>query len=438
MKNTLTICLLLVCSFFALTTQASISSVPTIMAAPVVLYDEANNVLADGTYTVAISLYDITDTAVYAEEQSVAVNNGVAMLTIGQGYTVGSGLSSPAGGLSWNVFDVTGDVTVEILVEGQASPQMMTVLGSQPYAFISQYAINVTDNSVTTDKIQDGTITQADLDEGLLEMLQSGGDGTSSSSSSSGVENLTAENVAVSSTIGLNNASGSNVEEVLQGLDTAIDLLRGTHLEQGLEGVQSDVSSINSTISNLDATYATDAALSSAVSSINSTISSLDSTYATDADLSSVSSSLSSLSSTVATNSSNISILQTNVANLEIAVDELDDPFDPAVIPQSLKPFAYGTATISSTSGNIGTCSGYNINSSVTGACQFATAAANTSYSVQLTASGSYDCTSDAATSVEYVLYSSKTSASQFRIYSHCSGGDSSPATVDFLVFSNQ
>ncbi|EKD52135.1 MAG: hypothetical protein ACD_62C00096G0004 [uncultured bacterium] len=136
-----------------------------------------------------------------------------------------------------------------------------------------------------------------------------------------------AKEVNVSSSIGLNNASGTNVQDILKGLDTAIDVLRGTNLEQGLSGVQSSITTINNTVGNLDATYATDSQLSTAVttintsiSTINTNISNLDSTYATDAQLSTVNTTLgnqiSTLSSTVTQNTHDIGDLQTTTEDI--------------------------------------------------------------------------------------------------------------------------
>jgi hypothetical protein len=310
-------------------TASSFSNIPAIMSAPVVLYDEANNVLADADYVVTIILSDILETTLYAEEQLVTVNNGVAHITIGQGYALDSSFSSPAGGLSWDVFAHQGDITVEMLVEGQVSPQEITVLGSQPYSFISQQALSIADDAVTSSKIKNGTITQADLDEGLLALIESGSSGSSSSDVSSGITLVDAKNVSISSSMGLNNASGDTVYDVLQGLDSALDVLRDTHLSQNITNLQNTIDSISSNVSNLDATYVTDSAFNSSVSSMNASISA---------------------------NSSNIAEIEETVSSIDTSVD-IDD------VPVAIRPVAYGYMESSNECENMTLVSGYNISS---------------------------------------------------------------------------
>ncbi|MFH1355529.1 MAG: hypothetical protein ABII18_00195 [bacterium] len=331
MKTTklIILCLVFTLMFVGKTYATSISSIPSIMSAPVVLYDEANNVLTDGEYTVTIRLSDLTGTTMYAEEQEVTVEKGVAYITIGQGYAVGSGQSSPAGGLSWSVFSYQGDISVEILVDGQANTQEITVFGSQPYAFISQRALTVADDAITSDKIKDGTITEDDLDEGLVDKILGASGSSGSGSTTSGTTIVDAKNVSVSTSIGLNNASGSNVHDVLRGLDTSIDLLRETHLDQSISSVETSVTNINTTISNLDSTYATDAQLSSSVSS---------------------------LSSQISQNASDINELQEQVGTLDGDVDVED-------VPVMIRPVAYGYMESSNQCENMTLVSAYNVSS---------------------------------------------------------------------------
>ncbi|MBF0107153.1 MAG: hypothetical protein HQM16_17725 [Deltaproteobacteria bacterium] len=221
----------------AFNAQASVTQVPDIMSAPVVLYDEGNNLLGDGDYTVTIALKDKNGTYLYSEEQNISVKNGVAHLVLGTGYAVGSAFASPAGGLSYDVFNVDGDVSVEVLVEGQASPQEITILSSHPYSFISQYAVTVANDAVTSNKIKDGTINSEDLDQQFLSTLLSQKNSGVPLSNDDDPNNaldgtISARDVAVSSDIGLNNAGGDTVYKVFQGLDSAIDTLREVDIKQ--------------------------------------------------------------------------------------------------------------------------------------------------------------------------------------------------------------
>lgn len=272
----------LVLFLFSQKLYADVTAVPELMSAPVVLFDEGNNLLSDGDYLVTISLKStLTGAVIYSEEQRATISNGVANLVMGQGYAPGSNLSAPAGGLVWNYFNFDEDIAVEILVEGQSSPQQITVLGSQPYSYISQYALGVAPSSITSASVQNGTIKAEDLDASFLSSLQ-----TDSSSSSGTPENtLTstiASNVLVSTDIGLNNASGTDVETVLRQIDGAIDTLRDVHLGQGLEGVENTISNLNfSNIggeisdSQIPISVTRDSELTTQVTSLSSTISSL-------------------------------------------------------------------------------------------------------------------------------------------------------------------
>ncbi|MBF0107376.1 MAG: hypothetical protein HQM16_18860 [Deltaproteobacteria bacterium] len=235
----------------ALNASASVTQVPDIISAPVVLYDEGNNLLGDGDYTLTIAFKDKSGTYLYTEEQNVSVKNGVAHIVLGAGYAVGSAFASPAGGLSYDVFNVDGDVMVEVLVEGQTNPQEISILATQPYAFISQYAVTVANDSITSNKIKDGTIRAEDLDATFLEGLISQDKSivSSASSQASAPEGyVSANEVSVSSDIGLNNASGNTVYKVLQGLDNAIDTLRGVDLNQSLNDINTNVEEVSANL----------------------------------------------------------------------------------------------------------------------------------------------------------------------------------------------
>ncbi len=220
---------------------AALEQVPGVMAAPVVLYDEGSNILTDGQYHVMVAFTDSLDTTLFTEEQVVDVRNGVALISIGNGYAVGSSLTTSSGGLTASIFDVSTDIAVEILVEGQTNPQELTILGSQPYAFIAQKAMTVADGAITSTQIRDGSIHEEDLDEAFLAALQESTVVVQNDDGSYDVVDLDASQVGVSSDIGLNNASGATLDIVLRDLDGAIDTLRGTDLDQSLDSVNTNL-----------------------------------------------------------------------------------------------------------------------------------------------------------------------------------------------------
>lgn len=215
--------------------QASIVNVPNTLTAPVMLYDEGGNVLADGSYEITITLKDITGFSVYEEEQEVTVVSGVSAILIGQGYVPGTNHGSAAGGLSVDAFDVIGDISVEILVDGQSSPQQIATLSSQPYSFISEYAIGVASDAITTESIQDGTIIASDLDPSFLEELQ-----TTTATGTSG-SSVSDTDIALSDDTSLNNSGATTVSGALEDLDGAIDTLREVDLNQSLETLSTEI-----------------------------------------------------------------------------------------------------------------------------------------------------------------------------------------------------
>ncbi len=241
--------ILVIAILFAMPARAGLDQVPGVISAPVVLYDEGSNLLSDGEYSVIVAFKDAFDATLFSEEQLVQVRNGVALISIGNGYAVGSGYSTSSGGLNAATFDVGTDVAVEILVEGQSLPQELTVLGSQPYSFIAQKAMSVADETITSSQIKDGSIHEEDLDEALLDELRSSSPVlVQDDSGEYQAIDLNASQVEVDADIGLNNASGTSLDSVLRDLDTAIDTLRGTDLDQSVDAVNDSIDTVNSTI----------------------------------------------------------------------------------------------------------------------------------------------------------------------------------------------
>lgn len=241
--------IIVIAILFAMPARAGLDQVPGVISAPVVLYDEGSNLLSDGEYSVIVAFKDAFDATLFSEEQLVQVRNGVALISIGNGYAVGSEFSTASGGLNASTFDVGTDVAVEILVEGQSLPQELTVLGSQPYSFIAQKAMSVADETITSSQIKNGSVHEEDLDEALLEELRSSSPIlVQDDSGEYQAIDLNASQVEVDADIGLNNASGTSLDAVLRDLDTAIDTLRGTDLDQSVDAVNDSIDTVNSTI----------------------------------------------------------------------------------------------------------------------------------------------------------------------------------------------
>lgn len=468
------ITLLIILTLAALCTTwaafAQITNVPQIMSAPVVLYDEANNILPDADYSVTLKLKDSSNNTLYSEEQVVTVKDSVAHITVGNGYAVGSNHASPAGGLSYDAFNVDGDITLEILVSGQSTAQEIAVLGSQPFSFVSQYALGVANDSITSNKVMNGTIKSEDLDPSFLDELQSGGSVTVTSSGGATTISMNAKNVAVDSDIGLNNASGTTVQTVLKELDGAIDNLRGVDLEQNIETLNNTLNGITTSASSLSSTLAAHTGAKSGVhgvtgnvvgttdtqtlsnktlaggTAITDNVTVSDSVTIDGTDISSLATQVAANTSNIADNTTSIANNATSISNNAASITDLDSrvtaietqpTFSESDISQSIKPFAYGTATMNEYGSGAASCSGYNIDSSNAGSCKFTSPASSTDYVVVATPSASYSCGSGMAASDWFRLNVSRTSGSAFNITAYCEGSSSNPATVDFVVFYN-
>lgn len=245
MKTFVLLFTLMMCSLLSFETRSQISNIPNVLTAPVVLYDEGGNPLEDGSYTVSISLKDHDGNSLYDEEQQIEVVNHVASLLIGQGYVVGSTLTSPTGGLSREIFDVEGDISVEINVSGIQQAFESLILSSQPFAFISEYALTVADSSITTHSIKDGTITQDDLNETFLEDLRS------TQAVDSDGNSITASSIQMVSGSNLANSGATTVQGVLQDLDQAINGVKALDVAT----VTSDLSELSTEVGDLESEF---------------------------------------------------------------------------------------------------------------------------------------------------------------------------------------
>lgn len=314
--------------------------VPSRLAAPVILYDEGGNILADADYHLSIVLRVVDGNILYAEEQDVSVRDGIANITVGDGFVAGSGFTVPTSGLSDDVFlSSPGDIAVEILVEGQNTPQEVAVLGSQPYAFVAQTALSLADDVVNSAKIVDASVTWGDLAESLRARFS---DSSSAIVSSVPASPVTAEDVTVSSGIGLNNATGTNVHEVMQQLDAAIDTLREVRLDtldasletvgsdlgatqSDVTGLQGDLGTAQGDITTLQGSVAqTQNDLTSAQSSLTTDIATLNTSLAgTQANVSSAQGDISVLQSSAGTAQSNIVTLQSDLGTVQTNLSDL-------------------------------------------------------------------------------------------------------------------
>lgn len=399
---------------FSFSARAEITNIPNMMSAPVVLYDEANNVLSDGDYLVTITLSDFEGQVLYSEEQQTKVFNGAAHLSIGQGYVAGSNLTVSTGGLSTEVFRHDGEISFTVQVQGQLNPQEITVLGSQPYAFVSDHALTVANDAVTSLQIRDGSITRDDISALFLQEL---------------FPELNAGGVLIDDDLQFSNIQGTTVGSALLALDTAVGNLQtsltsaeeeiATHTTEletrtqeisenasSISNLESDLTTLEGTVSTVEGSVAT---VSTSVSSVSTNVSLLQgsvgalssnvSVLQSDVDsvssnISSVSSGLSvlqsdttSLSSTVTTHTSQIDALDTRVTVLETEPEpELAINVDD--IPSPVRPRAYGRLETNACANNYGsTCSvsgaGY------AGTVQFTTPLPDANYVVLLTSHAS-------------------------------------------------
>jgi hypothetical protein len=433
---------LVIITFYINHVHAATSAIPNVMSFPHVLYDDGGNVLQDGDYAITLYLKDSSDATLYNEEQIVTVRNGVSNIILGDGYAVGSSYSAAAGGLTSDIFNIDSDIRVEIQVDGYNSLQEVSVLGSQPYAYISEFCLEIANDSISSAQITDGSITEEDLELGLLEELSSTVTlETTDAEGNVQTTALTAKNIAIDSDIGLNNASGSNVHEVLQGLDSTIDAILGINFDQSVSNFESDLSALESSTSSSIASLNTSIeSLQGSVTTNTNAISSNSTTIGENsADIIAIENNITSLSSAVATNTSNISLNTTNISGLDNRVILLEaDSLSESEMPPSVIPFAYGTANMNASGTAVDTCSGYNIDNSTTGSCTFSSGASDTSYVVVTSITDNYNCNTSGSTTTDWLrFYVSKTSGSAFNVRAECISGASytNPSTVDFIVF---
>lgn len=127
--------------------------VPQTISYQGVLTDENGTVVADGSYNLSFNLYDALTggTALWTENQSVAVSNGIFNAILG----------------SVNPLTLTFDIQywLGVSVEGGAELSPRIQLTSSPYSF---NAASISDGSVTTNKIVDGAVTQIKIPTGQV------------------------------------------------------------------------------------------------------------------------------------------------------------------------------------------------------------------------------------------------------------------------------
>ncbi len=129
---------------------------------------DASGTSTDGDYQMVFSIYDVptAGTALWSEEQTVLVINGIYNVQIGQDPT-----GNPFPG---NLFD--GQRWLGVTVESDTEMTPRQVLTSTPFAMRAEVAetvidgsvstVHISDNAVTGVKIADGTVTASDIYDG--------------------------------------------------------------------------------------------------------------------------------------------------------------------------------------------------------------------------------------------------------------------------------
>lgn len=146
-----------------------ISEVPYYMPVQALLR-EGDDLLEDGEYQLILALKDSADALLFKEEHIVQVERGLAFISIGQGYEIGSD-SVPSGGLTSDIFDINDDLRIEVQIEEQDTFQEIAWLGSAPYAFIAQKALEVAQDSVGSDQIQEASISEKHFEQSLIDKI---------------------------------------------------------------------------------------------------------------------------------------------------------------------------------------------------------------------------------------------------------------------------
>lgn len=204
--------------------RADFTGVPGVLSAPVILYDDGGNPLPDGEYGVTVTFKGSDGATLFEERHAASVVNGVAALTLGAGDAADA--DEYSGGLSGDIFLASDEITVEIRVDGLSIVQEAAVLGSQPYAFVSDYAIGVAPDAVTGTSIRDGSVTENDLEPSFLAALRPFLEVSVGGEEGGSAAVLTADVITVGADSTFDNSAAMTVDGVLRDLDASLSSLR--------------------------------------------------------------------------------------------------------------------------------------------------------------------------------------------------------------------
>ena len=124
-------------------------SIPEQMNYQGVLKDASGNSIKDTSYIMVFKIYNVPigGTALWTETQNVSISGGL--------FSVKLGNVTPISNVP---FDRVHYLGITVGTGEELTPR--TILSPSPYAFM---ALNIIDNSITTDKIKDGAVTKAKL-----------------------------------------------------------------------------------------------------------------------------------------------------------------------------------------------------------------------------------------------------------------------------------
>ncbi|MDO8526745.1 MAG: hypothetical protein Q7T03_03545 [Deltaproteobacteria bacterium] len=135
-----------------------------------VFYDEGGNPLPSGSYYAKFTLIGQSDEILYEEEQGVEMINGVVSIMIGDGSTIGSNLSEPAGGIPVAALEPNQKIYVRVEINGKEHNAPLEI-GSVPYSYFSEEALSVAPKSILSESLADGVVQENHLSDVLREAI---------------------------------------------------------------------------------------------------------------------------------------------------------------------------------------------------------------------------------------------------------------------------
>lgn len=148
-------------------------SVPNVITFQSILFDDTGTAITDDATDLLFRIVDDAGTVLYSEEQKgVAVFDGMVNVLIGTGIVPGSDPATPTGGLTLADLNPAQPLFLEVTV-GTTTTLELLELTSVPYAFYAGEALSVAPNSITSEHIVDGSITNIDM--GTINFTDIGG-----------------------------------------------------------------------------------------------------------------------------------------------------------------------------------------------------------------------------------------------------------------------